>query len=109
MLVANLDVPNRFANGTRGRISSWSPDVEDPTLNVVSSNHPELAVRFFHEDAIQSGKQDFLSGVDFIDVTARNETVEKAKGKPKPIELHAHDPIRYVGDMLAWVRLFLYI
>jgi conserved oligomeric Golgi complex subunit 6 len=21
-----------------------------------------------------------------------------------PIELHAHDPLRYVGDMLAWVR-----
>lgn len=23
---------------------------------------------------------------------------------PRPIELHAHDPIRYVGDMLAWVH-----
>ncbi len=26
-------------------------------------------------------------------------------GHPRPIELHAHDPIRYVGDMLAWVHL----
>lgn len=25
-------------------------------------------------------------------------------GLPRPIELHAHDPIRYVGDMLAWVH-----
>ncbi|KZS99108.1 oligomeric complex COG6 [Sistotremastrum niveocremeum HHB9708] len=25
-------------------------------------------------------------------------------GVPRPIELHAHDPIRYVGDMLAWVH-----
>lgn len=23
---------------------------------------------------------------------------------PRPIELHAHDPMRYVGDMLAWVH-----
>lgn len=25
-------------------------------------------------------------------------------GFPRPIELHAHDPIRYIGDMLAWVH-----
>lgn len=25
-------------------------------------------------------------------------------GLPRPIELHAHDPIRYAGDMLAWVH-----
>ncbi|KAJ1479686.1 oligomeric complex COG6-domain-containing protein, partial [Baffinella frigidus] len=25
-------------------------------------------------------------------------------GMPKPIEIHAHDPMRYVGDMLAWVH-----
>ncbi|KAI9339031.1 oligomeric Golgi complex subunit 6 [Obelidium mucronatum] len=25
-------------------------------------------------------------------------------GLPRPIELHAHDPIRYVGDMLAWLH-----
>jgi hypothetical protein len=25
-------------------------------------------------------------------------------GFPRPIELHAHDPLRYAGDMLAWVH-----
>lgn len=25
-------------------------------------------------------------------------------GMPRPIELHAHDPTRYVGDMLAWIH-----
>uniref|UniRef100_A0A061SD29 Conserved oligomeric Golgi complex subunit 6 n=1 Tax=Tetraselmis sp. GSL018 TaxID=582737 RepID=A0A061SD29_9CHLO len=25
-------------------------------------------------------------------------------GTPRPIEMHAHDPRRYVGDMLAWVH-----
>jgi hypothetical protein len=25
-------------------------------------------------------------------------------GAPRPIEIHAHDPQRYVNDMLAWVH-----
>jgi len=25
-------------------------------------------------------------------------------GVPKPIEIHAHDPVRYVGDMLGWLH-----
>jgi hypothetical protein len=25
-------------------------------------------------------------------------------GFPRPIEIHAHDPLRYIGDMLAWVH-----
>ncbi|XP_065056579.1 conserved oligomeric Golgi complex subunit 6-like isoform X1 [Rhopilema esculentum] len=25
-------------------------------------------------------------------------------GTPRPIELHSHDPIRYVGDMLGWLH-----
>ena len=25
-------------------------------------------------------------------------------GIPKPIEFHAHDPLRYTGDMLAWTH-----
>ena len=25
-------------------------------------------------------------------------------GLPRPIEMHAHDPRRYVADMLAWVH-----
>nr|CAB3232563.1 conserved oligomeric Golgi complex subunit 6 [Phallusia mammillata] len=31
------------------------------------------------------------------------ESEKKIQG-PKPIELHAHDPMRYVGDMLAWLH-----
>ena len=31
-------------------------------------------------------------------------TIGGPYGPPKPIELHAHDPLRYVGDMLAWLH-----
>ena len=27
-----------------------------------------------------------------------------SSGLLRPIEFHAHDPIRYIGDMLAWVH-----
>uniref|UniRef100_A0A2P2K609 Conserved oligomeric Golgi complex subunit 6 n=1 Tax=Rhizophora mucronata TaxID=61149 RepID=A0A2P2K609_RHIMU len=27
-----------------------------------------------------------------------------AGGMPRPIEVHAHDPLRYVGDMLGWLH-----
>lgn len=36
----------------------------------------------------------------FIDALTRGGP----SGLPRPIELHAHDPMRYVGDMLAWVH-----
>eukprot|EP00026_Physarum_polycephalum_P002347 Phypoly_transcript_02353.p1 GENE.Phypoly_transcript_02353~~Phypoly_transcript_02353.p1 ORF type:complete len:697 (-),score=97.91 Phypoly_transcript_02353:629-2719(-) len=31
-------------------------------------------------------------------------TIGGPNGMPRPIEVHAHDPIRYVGDMLAWIH-----
>ncbi len=31
-------------------------------------------------------------------------TVGGPGGTPRPIELHAHDPPRYIGDMLAWLH-----
>jgi len=31
-------------------------------------------------------------------------TVGGPGGAPRPIEMHAHEPTRYVGDMLAWIH-----
>ncbi|XP_077421864.1 conserved oligomeric Golgi complex subunit 6 [Vanacampus margaritifer] len=36
----------------------------------------------------------------FIDALTRGG----AGGTPRPIEMHSHDPMRYVGDMLAWLH-----
>lgn len=36
----------------------------------------------------------------FLDALARGGP----SGFPRPIEIHAHDPTRYVGDMLGWVH-----
>lgn len=29
-------------------------------------------------------------------------------GLPRPIEVHAHDPLRYVGDMLGWLHQVIF-
>lgn len=39
----------------------------------------------------------------FFDALTGSE-LEITAGTAKPIELYAHDPLRYVGDMLAWLH-----
>ncbi|KAK7693935.1 hypothetical protein QCA50_003509 [Cerrena zonata] len=46
----------------------------------------------------QTRQATFMNG--FMDALTRGGP----GGLPRPIELHAHDPMRYVGDMLAWVH-----
>ncbi|KFM60114.1 Conserved oligomeric Golgi complex subunit 6, partial [Stegodyphus mimosarum] len=36
----------------------------------------------------------------FIDALTRGGS----GGTPRPIEMHSHDPLRYIGDMLAWLH-----
>jgi len=49
--------------------------------------------------ALTSARSSSLSGL-FLDALTRGGP----SGLPRPIELIAHDPIRYVGDMLAWIH-----
>jgi hypothetical protein len=32
------------------------------------------------------------------------DALTKGQGTTKPIELNSHDPLRYIGDMLAWIH-----
>lgn len=52
--------------------------------------------RYVLEEYCGSQRSELVRG--FIDAMTRAED-----GK-KPIEMQAHDPPRYVGDMLAWVH-----
>ncbi|GAA99503.1 uncharacterized protein L969DRAFT_93961 [Mixia osmundae IAM 14324] len=68
------------------------------------------------KDAIRrlKARPDLLSEITDLLGQSRSTTVLNAflaaltrgglNGLPRPIEMHAHDPIRYVGDMLAWVH-----
>jgi hypothetical protein len=59
----------------------------------------ELMARSDALNLLTSTRQSFLLQ-SFIEALTRGGP----NGLPRPIELHAHDPTRYVGDMLAWVH-----
>ncbi|KAI1318167.1 Golgi transport complex subunit 6 [Mortierella claussenii] len=75
-----------------------------------------MEVREVTKKAIQALKQNdqyFRSVLEEL-VHVRRNTILRAfidaltrggpGGTPRPIELHAHDPLRYIGDMLAWIH-----
>lgn len=58
------------------------PDLFQSVLDLLASNRSAALLSHFIEALTRGGPS----------------------GLPRPIELHAHDPIRYVGDMLAWIH-----
>ena len=89
MLVANMGVPNGFANGAMGRVVHWGPEVTEASLRckTVLANVPGVQVRFFHEASLGECKSHFLPQVDFLDVEPRREMVPAARGKPSMMQL----------------------
>ncbi|KAF8163792.1 oligomeric complex COG6-domain-containing protein [Crassisporium funariophilum] len=72
-----------------------SPDMREAVLRL--RKRPELlteALTFLSETRQATLLSTFLTAL----------TRGGPSGYPRPIELHAHDPLRYVGDMLAWVH-----
>ena len=51
MLIANIAVDQRFANGTQGRALHWSPDAAAKTSKAVPTYSPEVLVRFCKESS----------------------------------------------------------
>ena len=84
MLVSNLSIEQRFANGTQGRLMYWNPQRTEKGKALYSS-HPELLARVVKESALQ--KREMFPDVDHIDVTARQETLSSFQGQPSLLQL----------------------
>jgi len=84
MLVSNLSIEQRFANGTQGRLMYWNPQRTEKGKALYSS-HPELLARVVKESALQ--KREMFPDVDHIDVTARQETLSSFQGQPALLQL----------------------
>ena len=84
MLVSNLSIEQRFANGTQGRLMHWNPQRTEKGKALYSS-HPELLARVVKESALQ--KREMFPDVDHIDVTARQETLSSFQGQPSLLQL----------------------
>ena len=84
MLVSNLDVEQRFANGTQGRIMQWNPE-KNQRGKALYSSHPELTVRFVKEASLN--KREMFPDIDHVDVPARQETLASVYGRPVLLQL----------------------
>ena len=78
MLIANVDVQQRFANGTQGRLLYWHPGSVE-RRKALASSHPELLARFAKESAF-ARKDELLQEVDFKDILARPEGLKGCSG-----------------------------
>lgn len=70
-------------------------DLFEDTLSVLSTTRSSAIANMFIE-ALTRGTDCSKNG--------RTGGKESSAAAARPIELHAHDPIRYVGDILAWVH-----
>ena len=86
MLVSNLAVDQRFANGTQGRMMFWHPGATESKRQCLPASHPELMARFVKESSLD--KTELLPDVDHMDLEARHETLH-IRGEPVMVQLCA--------------------
>ena len=75
MLVANIAVDQRFANGTQGRVLHWSPDAVAKASKAVPAYSPEVLVRFCKESS--TTKAEMTPG-DGVVVLIRNTMIQQS-------------------------------
>eukprot|EP00973_Karenia_brevis_P094463 12422633-Karenia_brevis.AAC.1 len=84
MLVSNLALDQKFANGTQGRLLHWHP-ADILAKKALTSSHPELLARFAKESSMQ--RNEMYPDKDHMDVTARQETLANITGQPVMLQL----------------------
>jgi hypothetical protein len=83
MLVSNLAVDQRFANGSQGRLLHWYPGSVE-TNKALPASYPDLIARFVKETALS--KREMFPDLDHMDVTARQESLA-LRGDPILLQL----------------------
>ena len=84
MLLANLAVDQRFANGTAGRLLHWHPASTENKRRAIPACNPDLLARFCKESALSTAQM--LPEIHFMDVGARQENLA-VKGEPIMLQL----------------------
>ena len=98
MLVSNLDVQQRFANGTQGRLLYWFPDRLPQKGKCIGASCPDLTARFMKETSMT--KTEMLADIDFVDVNVRQESINNIPGAPVQVQMgvvpsYGHDLSRF--------------
>jgi hypothetical protein len=79
------DLDRHQANGTQGRLISWSPEKPDKDKKALLASHPDLTARFVKEASVN--KQELVADVDFIDVAVRQENLTTIPGVPVMVQM----------------------
>jgi hypothetical protein len=90
---------NRWLQSESRTLKKENPEVNDSLKRAVRAlkQRPILLQSCLEE--LTSVRQQYIANF-FISALTKGGP----NGTPKPIELSAHDPIRYISDMLAWVH-----
>ena len=75
----------RQANGTQGRLISWSPDKLQEEKTVLLASHPDLTARFVKEASVN--KHELVADADFIDVSVRQENLTTVPSCPVMVQM----------------------
>ena len=84
MLISNIAVDERFANGTQGRLLHWHPGVTESKRRALPAYCGELLARFCKETSLS--KVEMIPDMDFMDLGARQETLN-TRGEPILLQL----------------------
>ena len=74
----------RFANGTQGRLLHWHPGATESKRRALPAYCSDLLARFCKETSLS--KQEMLPDMDFMDLGARQETLN-IRGEPILLQL----------------------
>ncbi|KAF2267394.1 oligomeric Golgi complex subunit 6 [Lojkania enalia] len=108
-----LEQSSKQLNAAFQKLYRWiqrefkSLDLENPQINAsirrslrVLAERPTLFQSCL--DSFAEARENILSDSFYTALTG--STSDSNSITTKPIEFHAHDPLRYVGDMLAWAH-----
>lgn len=89
----------RWAQGECRGMTHDSCDVASVLAHAVGALQERPVLLKYTLDEFGTGRRSAVVR-GFIDALTRGGP----GGTPRPIEMHSHDPLRYVGDMLAWLH-----
>uniref|UniRef100_A0A4W3K231 Conserved oligomeric Golgi complex subunit 6 n=1 Tax=Callorhinchus milii TaxID=7868 RepID=A0A4W3K231_CALMI len=89
----------RWAQGECRTLTQESCDISTALSQAMEALQDRLVLYKYILDEFGTARRSAVVR-GFIDALTRGGS----GGMPRPIEMHAHDPLRYVGDMLAWLH-----
>lgn len=94
----------RWAQSQCRSLTSDTIDLTPMQQNALKALHDRPVLFMYTLDEYSSARRATLVR-GFIDALTRGSSIQtSSSNNPRPIEMHSHDPLRYIGDMLAWLH-----